>query len=99
MKKKIIQKLKIKYKPVFKPIEIVVSTRIDANYFGIKQKLRVIGLDLFKRIRKEDKREIIGIRIKFTLWQKYCIWWNRNINKNWLKYCIWWNNKFNRGNI
>lgn len=90
--------MKKKYKPVFPTVKITTyHYKFDANYFSIKQKLRKIGIDLFKRIRRNNLEELIEVKIKFTVWQKYSIWWNKHFTFSFYQdYCIWFNKKYNK---
>jgi hypothetical protein len=86
IKKQEIKKQEIKkpvnYKPVFLPIVIKHTIKTDANYYGIKQKLKTVyGIDLFRKLRNDKPKKEIKEKIKKeSLWFKYCQWWNKRFN-------------------
>ena len=72
------------YKPVFLPITIKRVIKTDANYYGIKQKLKnYAGLDLFRKLRDDKPKKEEKLKKENFLsvyWLKYCKWWNEVIN-------------------
>ena len=42
------------YKPVFIPVVIDTTKKVDFNYYGIRQKLRKIGIDTFRKVKTEE---------------------------------------------
>jgi hypothetical protein len=80
------------YKPVFLPIVIKTVKKHDANYYGIKQKLKNnIGLDLFKKLRngkpkkeqpEKKKQDYYNEMNELILlyWVRYCNWFNKVVN-------------------
>jgi len=94
-------KKQVKEKPVYKPVflsfKIKRTKKIDANYYGIKQKLKGLGIDLFKKLKsdkpvkeKNENKNLYYIKI-----EAYYNQTNLLILSYWGKYCKLWNEVIN----
>jgi hypothetical protein len=93
-KKEVDKPEKEKYTPIFPTVTRKKFNAYEVNKFAIKQKLKTVGLDLFKKLKPEKKIEEKKEYEKHPL-NDYYQEMNMVILSIWFKFCKLWEEKIN----